>query len=151
MTSFTPSRRDVVLNRSGLGPVWFSFATQRDLLYGHSDIPLFVSAQPVLVGFFPVCLQHWLMGTLIRARCASSHHVLHLLLTRPPNQDRIQPSSFAFVPVLPIPERVQLLRDLSTFTPSAAPFEQLESQAEGVLRSPRASGQLCGPRRLLLG
>ena len=56
ITSFTPSRGD------GLGPVLYSFATQRDPpMFGHSDVPLFVSAQPVLMEFFPVSFQHWLM------------------------------------------------------------------------------------------
>ena len=46
MTSLNPSRGDVALNKSDLHPVLYSFATLRDLMFGHSDVPLFVSAQP---------------------------------------------------------------------------------------------------------
>ena len=58
MTSATPSRGDVALNKWSLGPVLYSSATHRDLMFGHSDVPLFVSAQPVLMGFLPVSFQH---------------------------------------------------------------------------------------------
>ena len=69
MTIFTPSRGDVALNKSGLGPVLYSSATHRDLKFGHSEVPFFVSAQPVLMGFFPVSFQHWLMGTFSYTAC----------------------------------------------------------------------------------
>ena len=42
---------------------------QRDLMFGHTDVPLFVSAQPVLMEFFPVSFQHWLMGTFSCTAC----------------------------------------------------------------------------------
>ena len=38
-------------------------------MFGHSDVPWFVSAQPVLMGFFPVSFQHWLMGTFSYTAC----------------------------------------------------------------------------------
>ena len=85
MTSFAPSRGDVALDKSGLGPVLYSFATHRDLVFGHTDAPLFVSAQPVLMGFFPVSFQPWLMGSIFARRVLL--YVMHLLLTRPQNQD----------------------------------------------------------------
>eukprot|EP00972_Heterocapsa_arctica_P009063 1334554-Heterocapsa_arctica.AAC.1 len=53
MTSRTPSKGEVPANRSGLGPVLNSFATHRDLMFGSSAVPLFVSAHPVLMGPLP--------------------------------------------------------------------------------------------------
>ena len=38
-------------------------------MFGHSDVPLFVSAQTVLMGFFTVSFQHWLMGTFSYTAC----------------------------------------------------------------------------------
>ena len=93
-----------------LGPVLYSFATHRDLMFGHSDVPLFVSAQPVLMGFFPVSFQHRLMGTLSYTACFFTYCISS---TRLPNQDWIQPSSFGVVPVLSSSDRIQLLHNLS--------------------------------------
>ena len=99
-----------------------SFANRRDLMFGDSDVPLLVTAQPVLMGFSLLSFQHWLMGTFFvhRARL----YVLHLLLMRLPNQDWIQPSSLDIVPVLS-------LYNLSAFTPPTAPLQYLESQVDG--------------------
>ena len=38
-------------------------------MFGHSDVPLFVSAQPVLMGFLPVSFQHGLMVTFSYTAC----------------------------------------------------------------------------------
>ena len=97
MTSFTPSRNDDALNKSGLGPVLYSFATHRDVrALGRS-----------LVRARPACLD----GGLPRLLPALAHgdffihrvllYVLHLLFTGLANQDGMQPSSFCIVPVLP--------------------------------------------------
>ena len=116
MTSFTPSTSDVALNKSGLGPVLYSFANHRDLVFGHSDVPLLVTAQPVLMGFSLLSFQHWLMGTFFvhRARL----YVLHLLLTRLPNQDWIQPSSLTssqYFPSTICPPSLRRLRLFSSW------------------------------------
>ena len=69
MTSFTPSRGDVALNKSAWVLCCIPSRPHRDLTFGHSEVPLFVSAQPVLMGFFPVSFQHWLMGTFSYTAC----------------------------------------------------------------------------------
>ena len=110
MTSFTPSRGDVAPNKSGLVPLLCSFATQRDLVLGHLDVPWFVSA----------CLD----GVLLRLLPALAHgdlfihrvllYVQIFLFSRLPNQDWIQPFYFGIVPVLSLSDRIQLLHNLST-------------------------------------
>ena len=126
MTSFTPSRGDAALNKSGLDPVLYSFVTHQDLMFGHSDVPLFVSSQTVLMGFSRLlpALAH---GDLFIHRVLL--HVLHLLLTPLSNQDGIQPSSFGNVPVLSLSNRLQLLQNLSTFPPTA-PLQYLGGQVK---------------------
>ena len=49
----------------------YTYEHQRDLMFGHSGVPLFVSAQPVLMEFFPVSCQHCSWGPC-RARRASA-------------------------------------------------------------------------------
>ena len=71
-----------------------------------------------LDGFFPVSF-HVLL------------YVLHLLFTRLVNQDGIQQSSFDIVPVLSLSNRIQLLQNLSTFTPPTALLQYLGCQVEG--------------------
>ena len=129
MTSCTPSRGDVALNNSGLGPVLYSFATHRDLMFGHSDVPLFVSAQPVLTGIFPVSFQHRLMRTFSYTRVLL--FVLHLLLTRLPNKTGSHHPPWTSSQYFPLSDRMQLLHNLSALTPPTAHLQHLGSQDDG--------------------
>ena len=114
-TSLTPSTGGVALNRSGLGPVLYFFATQRDLMFEHCDVPFFVSAQPVLMGFLcrlPV-LAHW--GLLVHRLPL---HVLRLLFRTPPESR--QDPTISFFLELPSSDRVQFLHDQCAFTSPTA-------------------------------
>ena len=135
MTSFTPSRGDVALNKSGLGPVLYSFATQRDLMFGHSDVPLFVSAQSVVMGFFPVSFQHWLKGTFSHTAC---YYTYCISSSRAFPTRRDQPSSFGIVPVLSLTNRIKPLHNLSTFTPPAALLQYWGVKSKGLTCVPLA-------------
>ena len=91
-----------------------------------------------LVRVRPACLDgvlHRLLPALAYGDLFIHHvplYLLHLLLTRLPNQDWIQPPPFGIVQVLSLPDRTQLLRNLSTFTPPTAPLQYLErGQVEG--------------------
>ena len=102
MTNLILSRGDVALNKSGLGPLFFSFATQRDLMFGQSDVP-FVSAQPFLEVFaslFPA-LAH---GDLL------IHRVLLYVRISSSRVFRTKIGSFfGIVPILSLSNRIQLL------------------------------------------
>ena len=85
-----------------------------------------MSAQPVLMGFFAVSFQHWLMGTFsyTSLRTASPPHA--------PSESRLDPpSSFDIVPVLSLLERIQLLHCVSAFTPLTASLQYLGNQVDG--------------------
>ena len=99
-------------------------------MFGYSDVPLLESAQPVLMGFFPVSFHHWPTGDLFTHRVLL--YALHLLFTRLSNQDGIQPSSFGIVAILSLKNRIQLLQNLSTFTPPTALLQYLGCQVEGL-------------------
>ena len=79
-------------------------------MFGHSDVPLFVSAQPVLMGFFPVSFQHWLMGTFSYTACFFTYCI---------SSSR------------PLSNRIQLLHNLSTFTPPTAFLQNLGVKSRG--------------------
>ena len=79
MTRLTDFRGDVALNKSGLGPVLCSSATHRDLKFGHSNVPSFLSAQPVLMGFFAVSYKHWLMGIFSYTACFFRFRICRLM------------------------------------------------------------------------
>ena len=79
------------------------------------------------MGFFPVSFQHWLIGTFSYTACA-----------RLPNQDWIQPSSFGIVQVFSLSDRIQLLHNLSTFTPPTAPLQYLVVKSAGLTCVPLA-------------
>ena len=79
-------------------------------MFGHSDVPLFVSAQPVLMGFFPVSFQHWLMGTFSYTACFFTYCIS---------------SSRS------LSNRIQLTHNLSTITPPTALLQNLGCQVEG--------------------
>ena len=115
-----------MLNKSGLGPVLHSFAADRDL-FRHSDH----------VRVRPACLD----GDLITHSVLL--HVLCLLLTRLPNQDW---TSFDTAPAVSLTDRILLLHNLSTFTPSIARLQYWESSRRWpVFHSPSASWRMCGP------
>ena len=97
-------------------------------MFGHSDAPLFCVRPACLDGvrhrLFPA-LAH---GDLFIHRVLL--YVLQLLFTRLTNQDGIQPSSFGIVAVLSLSNRIQLLHNLSTFTPPTALLQYLGGQVE---------------------
>ena len=66
---------------------------------------MFVSAQPVLMEFFPVSFQHWLMGTFSN------------------NASSLRAAS-------PLHARIQVLQNLSTFTPPTALLQNSGCQVE---------------------
>ena len=61
-------------------------------------------------------------------------YVLHLHLTRLPNQGWIQPSSTGIVQVLSPSDRIQLLHNRSTFTPPTASLQYLGRKSKGLTR-----------------
>ena len=135
MTSFTRSRGDVAEQVGSGYNVVFLRDPSRSCV-AHLDVPLSESAQPVLMGFFTV-LAH---GDLFIHRVLLC--VLHILLSRIPNQEWIQPSSFDIVPILSLSDRIRLLHNVSAFTLAPAPLEYLGSQS--------ASWRMGGPNRQLV-
>ena len=100
-------------------------------MFGHSDVPLFVSAQPaVLMGFVPVSFQDWLTGTLSYTACFFTHCISSPRAFRIKTGSR--PSSFDIVLVLALSDRVQLLHKLSAFTPPTAHLQYLGSHVDGA-------------------
>ena len=97
-------------------------------MFGHSHVPLFVSAQPVLMGFLPVSFQHWHMGTFSYTACFFTYCISSSRAFRTKTESNHPPlASSQYLQS----NRIQLLHNLSTFTPPTALLQNLGCQVEG--------------------
>ena len=126
-------------------------ATQRNLVFGHSDVPLSVSAQPVLMGFFSVSFQHRLSwGTCsynacfltycISSRASKSRRDLTILPSHRPSTLNL---GWRSAPARPV--------HLHSADCACSAVGETRRRGWPVLHSPSASRRLCGPRHFLVG